>query len=69
MSEGLFQAFLILSSLVTTHPELEVEIIQAMENYSGDYEEGKNILQKYNLDKIYDQIILYIKNEYNKETI
>lgn len=42
----------ILSSLVSTHPELEVEIIQAMENYSGDFEEGKSILQKYNLDEI-----------------
>lgn len=42
----------LLSSLVSSHPELESEIIQAMENYSSDDEEGMKILEKYNLDHL-----------------
>lgn len=42
----------IVGALIEVHPELESEIIQALENYSGDYKEGMEILERYNLSHV-----------------
>ena len=53
----------LVSSLVSKHPEWEEDIIDALTTYSGSYENGLTILEKYGLD---DMEFCWQKNIQNR---